>query len=481
MSLSVRARLTLWHTSVLAVLLVLVAGGAYTFVAYSTRARTDAALLDALSDLRTEISAERKRQPSTERAAHEVLNELRFRSISFVVYDAMGRTVAASIPRPPRPGAGEETEPAFDQSKLAARVAGVGRTPAIVAVDDPEGGYRAAIDRVRFSDGSFVLAAAQAAHAEAETLGEARLAIAIAIPITLMLAWVGGSFLARRSLAPMVAMREQASRIGASTLAERLPIARPSDEVGQLAGVFNDLLARLEQSFAQQRQFMADASHELRTPVAVVQHEASVALSKAPRTAAEYEDSLQVVQRAARRLRRIVDDLFLLARADAGELPVRHDPVYLDEIVNTVARELLSLAESRGIVLESDASVEVPAEGDEALLHRLLVNLVDNAIKYSHAGARVAVRLTVLAKDYRITVEDTGPGIPPDLHPRIFDRFVRADAARSHDGDSATSGAGLGLAIARWIAEAHGGTLELVRSSPQGSLFELRLPKPSGS
>ncbi|HEY5060216.1 MAG TPA: HAMP domain-containing protein, partial [Gemmatimonadaceae bacterium] len=292
---SMRARLTLWHTAVLAVLLTLFAAGAYAFVRYSSRVRTDAAVGDAVNDLVAELNAEHGSGTSTAATAAEVMRELRFRRIAFVVYDSAGRVVASSVPRPPRPDAGEPTEPAFDAARLGTLASAAHITRRVFAsIGDSEGGYRAALDPMHFPDGTFVAAAAQSLHDEAETLGEARLAMVVAVPLTLVLAWIGGWLLARRSLAPMVEIREHAARIGASNLGERVPIAAPNDEVGQLAAVINALLGRLERAFSQQRQFMADASHELRTPVTVVQNEASVALSRPNRAAAEYEEALTV-------------------------------------------------------------------------------------------------------------------------------------------------------------------------------------------
>ena len=474
---SVRARLTLWHTAVLAVLLALFASGAYAFVRYASRARTDAAVIDAVNDLVMELTAERRGGTTTPSAAAEVMRELRFRALAFVVYDREGHVVASSVPPPPPSSGGEPAEPAFDVARLGRLVAGGKLTRRVfVSIGDSEGGYRAALMPVRLADGMFVAAAAQSLHVEAETLSEARMAMLIAVPLTLVLAWVGGWMLARRSLAPMVEIREHAARIGASNLGERVPIASPNDEVGQLAAVINALLVRLERSFSQQQQFMADASHELRTPVTVVQNETSLALSRPNRTPAEYEEALTVVRAAARRIRRIVDDLFLLARADAGEQPLRRAPVYLDEIVTECLREARSLADACDVRLASAPLAEAPFMGDEPLLHRLVLNLLDNAIKYSLPGASVAIRLLAVRATYVIEIEDTGPGIPHDVQPRIFDRFVRADAARSHDGETLTSGAGLGLSIARWIAEAHGGKLELGRTDERGTLFVLTLP-----
>ena len=473
---SVRWRLTLWHSLVLAVLLALFAGGAYAFIVRASRERTAASVLDAAGDLQAELLSERQQQRSTEDAAKEVLGELRFRSLVFVIYDARGRVVAASLPRP-RAEPGEEPEPTFDVARLARIVAAEPvAAPRVVTLADPEGGYRAGLAPVTMPEGRFVVAAAASLHEEEEALSKARLAALVAIPLTLLLGALGGSLLARRSLEPMVTMSHRAARIGATNLSERLPIPNPNDEVGRLATVINALLARLERAFAEQRQFMADASHELRTPVAVVQHEASLALSRAGRDAAEYEDSLHVVLDASRRMRRLVDDLFLLARADAGEQPVHREALYLDDVVSECVREVRSLAEARGVCVAVAAMPEAPAMGDEALLHRLVLNLLDNAIKHSPAGTCVDAGLDARGTEYRLWVQDTGPGIPEDVQPHVFDRFVRADRSRARDADTLTSGAGLGLAIARWIAEAHGGRLMLAHSGPAGSRFELRLP-----
>jgi heavy metal sensor kinase len=466
-SLSLRAQLAAWHTSVLAILLVLFAAGAYAFVAYSARAQIDASVANAADDLATELAAERPNHGTTAAAGKEVLSEMQSRSIAFAIYDAAGNVVASQVGR----AAGDPR----NLAALGRMVAGRRTTHRFfVTVPDSEGGYRAAVVPVRLSDGPFTVAAAQSVHEEEELLHNARLAMVLAIPIALLLSWVGGSMLARRSLVPMVAMRDNAARISATNLSERLPVARPGDEVGELAGVINELLARLERSFAQQRQFMADASHELRTPVAIIQNEASRAIARR-RPADEYEEALGVVTTAARRLRRIVDDLFLLARADAGELPVRRDPLYFDDVVLDCVREVRSLADARSIELVVEPPPEVPIVGDEHLLQRVVLNLLDNAIKYSPPGARVTVRLTLQDDDCVLEVRNTGPGIAPELKPHVFERFVRADAARTHGDQDLTSGAGLGLPIARWIAEAHGGNLELARSDESGTAFVLRL------
>ncbi len=475
MRTSVRARLTLWYTAMLAVLLTIFLAAAYGFVVSTSRARTDAMVLDAVSNLKTELLSERRHKPTTLAAAQDVFHDLHFQRISFVLFDSSGSVVSASVPGAPVP-AGEEAASPPDVERLGRMVVPDGTTESwVVTLPNREGGYRAALVPLTTPEGRFTAAAATSLDEEEETLGQARRAVFIAVPVALLLAGLSGSLLARRSLQPMVTMRERAARIGATNLSERVPIGNPADEVGQLATVINDLLGRLEQAFARQRQFMADASHELRTPVAVVQHESSLALSRPERETEDYQDSLSIIRDAGRRMRLLVDDLFLLASADAGELPIRREPLYLDEVVGECARAVRALAERRRITVTLSTPEEAPLTGDEALLHRLILNLLDNAIKYSPPGAMVSLRLTVDGDLYRLEVADTGPGIPKDLQPLIFERFVRADAARSHDQND-TSGAGLGLSIARWIANAHGGQLELARASAEGSVFVLRLP-----
>jgi signal transduction histidine kinase len=270
-------------------------------------------------------------------------------------------------------------------------------------------------------------------------------------------------------------MAARAAEIGAATLHERLPIVA-QDELGRLACVLNDLLDRLERSFAQQRRFMADASHELRTPTAILRTEADVTLSRTDRTQDEYRESMTVVQDASRRLTRIVDDIFLLARADAGHLNGQAAPIYLEDVVHDAIRAVRPIAERRGVHIALRDVVEAPFHGDEDLLGRVLLNLLDNAIKHSPERATIDVSMHHRAGRYEISVVDAGEGIPAAAHERVFERFFRVDTARARAENTATSGAGLGLSIGRRIAEMHGGRLELVSSRPGHTEFRLSLP-----
>jgi two-component system OmpR family sensor kinase len=243
-----------------------------------------------------------------------------------------------------------------------------------------------------------------------------------------------------------------------------------------LARVVNDLLDRLQRAFAQQQRFVADASHELRTPTAILRTEADVTLSREHRSEEEYRASIGVMRDAVRRLTRIVDDLFLLARADSGHLPLRREPIYLEELVHDVTRSVRSVAESRSVRVDLRNVVEAPFVGDADLLGRVLLNLLDNAIKHSPSGASVDVEMARRDGHYEILIADAGPGIPPEAQDRVFERFFRADVARARNESSTTSGAGLGLAIARRIAELHSGQLDLVESRPGMTRFRVTLP-----
>jgi signal transduction histidine kinase len=238
------------------------------------------------------------------------------------------------------------------------------------------------------------------------------------------------------------------------------------------------MLDRVDNAFEQQRRFMADASHELRTPVAILRGEADIALSSDARTREEYRGALVVVHDAADRLSRTVNDIFLLARVDASQVPTAPAPLYLDELVVDTCRAMRSLAGQRRITLTCETAGEIPYVGDTVLLERLVMNLVDNAIKYSDDGGTVSARLDRNAQGICLSVVNGGPGIPAEARKHVFGRFYRVDAARTAAtrGAAVSSGSGLGLAIARWIAELHGGAVELTASEPGRTVFTFCLP-----
>jgi two-component system, OmpR family, sensor kinase len=493
---SVRARLTLWYTGVLALVLISFALAGYFFLSYTLNRRTDDALgevanafaatlaNDEADNHAGEANAARgeNAKSSPDEAIKETVSQNQFRDYQIVVYTDAGREVAASTVPKNRNEPGRTRLPA--SSKISGVLNAVARTPGsalnLATLSDGDSQYRVVGRRVQARGSAYALIVLRSLHDQEDLLEGASYALLIAVPLALLLASIGGYFLARKSLAPVVRMSATAASIGAANLHERLPVANERDELGGLAQVINDLLARLDKSFEQQRRFMADASHELRTPIAIMRSEAEVVLSEPEASNAALRESIAIFRDETKRLTRIVEDLFMLARADAGQYQLTPKEFYLDELASEVTRAVRTLLAERDLTLQLNAAEEMPFRGDENLLRRLLLNLVDNAIKYTPKGGVLTVSCRRDGKRYIITVNDTGPGIPTEAQPHIFERFYRADSARSRvddDGAGLTSGAGLGLSIARWIAEAHDGTLELIDSSDAGSVFQLVLPR----
>jgi heavy metal sensor kinase len=482
---SVRVRLTLWYTAVLALVLIVLSLLTYFIFWRSTLQRTDVSLSELSEAFLTTLDAEVKDQtgPNSLKLAGQVaITEHRFRDHVFAIFDSAGNTVVSSQDVPPAsPDTGSVASRALSSDSFQRFLDASSRSERLFGkVRGGEDGYRAFARHFSSAGKTYTLVILQSLHAQEEMLEEVTSTFAWVIPIALLLASVGGYFLARKSLAPVVAMSSQAGRIGAANLHERLAVQNDRDELGHLAISFNSLLDRLSQSFERQQRFMADASHELRTPVAILRGEAEVALSQQTRSLEEYRESLGVLHHEAERLTHIVEDLFTLTRADAGQYPLQPRDFYLDELVGECVHSARTLALAKKISLNFEEAAESPIRADESLLRRMILNLLDNAIKYTPEGGRVTVACRRAEEEYVLSITDTGGGIPADLQPRIFERFFRADIARSR-AENGGGGAGLGLSISRWIAEAHHGRLELTRSGSLGSTFTAYLPAASSS
>jgi two-component system, OmpR family, sensor kinase len=481
---SIRTRLTLWSVGVLALALVVFSAGVYLLLARNLDRRVDESLLASSESIAISLVRERAEGETEVEAAHSAVSELRLLNQAMAIFNAEGRLLE------------EKPTPRNDRALL----------PPLNSIPDEglylyttpgNGSYRVAARRVKtgIADAPYLIVVSQPSETVMEELAMLRRVFMIAIPLALLLAGLGGFFLARKSLAPMVAMSEHARQIGAENLEQRLPVANPRDELGQMASTFNELLARLDTSFDLQRQFMADASHELRTPLSVMRTATQVILERERREENEYRSALAMIDDQTRRLARIVDDMFTLARADAGRRPLARGHFYLDELIVETGRAASVLATRKGVKVETDWSPEVRYYGDEHLLRQMLLNLLDNAIRHTPAGGRVRVSLNQSDSTIVVVVADTGEGIPVEAQPYIFDRFYRVDKARSRadintngaangeagaaaDGlaNKSGGGAGLGLSIARWVAEAHGGTIGLVHSDPSGTVFAAALP-----
>ncbi|MDT5122171.1 MAG: hypothetical protein QOC96_1653 [Acidobacteriota bacterium] len=476
---SMRAQLTIWYSGVLALVLIVFAFVTYSYLARAGRERTDQSLADTARSVVSNFASESNDEDQSETdAAAEVTRDFQFKDRQALIFDDNGNVVAVSAAL--GDASGKRPWPAL--ATLAQGLSGLLESArrsgsAYVTIPTDREGIRAFATLVESRGKKYAVVVAQSLHEQDEALEQARGALYISVPLALVIASLGGYFLARKSLAPVVAMGERAARINASNLNERLPVPNSRHELGRLAQIINDLLARLDLSFEQQRRFMADASHELRTPVAIVCGESEVALSQTTRSAEEYRESLAIVHDEGRRLTRIVEDLFMLARADAGQHQVETKTFYLDETISECVRAVRSLAAQHGLELHyQQAGDELLFRGDEGLIRRMVLNLLDNAIKYTPAGGHILVEVGPDDSRYTVRITDTGVGIPLEDQPRVFERFYRVDQARSRNGETAGSGAGLGLSIASWVAEMHDGHLTLDRSDQCGSSFLITLP-----
>jgi two-component system OmpR family sensor kinase len=451
-SLSLRARLTLWYS--LALLVVSAAFGA-TVVWQQGRIglrRVDRELDVLSATLANVLRDELSEMPNPKAAAEEVQRTMASSDRATAVLDGAGRVLAASWN-----GLTLQTaiEPSAEHRAWTVTTAGGMWRVHLAPMPSPPQTY-------------LLLVAAPLADVLREQ-HEAQEAMLVAIPIVLLLAAAGGWWLASRGLRPITAMAGRAESLAPAGMTD-LGESDRGDELGQLARAFNGLLARLRQTLETQRAFMADASHELRTPVSVIQSAADVTLARERRDEREYREALSHIGSESRRLGRLVDDMLVLARADAGGYPLRREAVYLNELAADCQRSVAVLAQHRAVTIDAPANGDVPFCGDESLLRRMILNLLQNAVAYTRNGSRVTVDVVPNGRYAFIRVRDEGDGIAESDRARIFDRFVQLDSARHG------AGAGLGLPIARWIAEAHGGSLDLEESGATGSTFRVTLP-----
>lgn len=295
------------------------------------------------------------------------------------------------------------------------------------------------------------------------------LTLAIGSPGALLLCGVSGYFIAGRALAPVKAMVQRTRSLSAKSLSERLPVANPHDELGELATVFNQTLQQLESSFAELRRFTADVSHELRTPLTAMRAVGEVALRE--RNPAILYDALGSMLEEVGRMNQLIERLLLLARGDDDDMPAHLEAGPVRQVLMDVTEALALVAEEKQQQLEVDCADYLLAVFDPALLRLALINLAQNAIRYSPQGKPIRLRAFSGPNAVVIEVADEGPGIVPEHQQRIFERFYRVDKARSR----ADGGAGLGLAIVKWAVERMGGSVALRSEVGHGSVFCLSL------
>lgn len=308
-----------------------------------------------------------------------------------------------------------------------------------------------------------------------EPLATLRFAFFLMAPLAIGLSVFGGYWLAGKAFEPVDQITQLAREIGADRLERRIPDSGVRDEIGRLVGTLNQMIARLESSFAGMKRFTADASHELRGPLTTMRSAIDVSLSQ-PREVDEYRAVLRSVGEDVDRLRSITEELLVLARADAGRVRIDREDVRLDVVASEIAEAFRAAAEAANVSIDVYAPSPIIVAGDERWLRHLVSNLVDNAVKFAarpdgEQRARVAITVAYREGDARLVVTDDGPGIPADALDHVFERFFRVEGARPY---TPVSGFGLGLSIAAWIVSAHGGVIEVRNRADGGSEFEVR-------
>ena len=341
----------------------------------------------------------------------------------------------------------------------------------VVTIHVADAPLRVLSRRGRIASKPVVIQVARSEGPMRQQIRDVVLILLLGLPLAVATAGLGGYAVARRALAPIERMTERAQTITADRLSDRLPVSNPDNEMGRLARVFNATLGRLEASFDQMRRFTADVSHELRTPLTAIRSVGEVGL-RGRRDDETYRAIIGSMLEEVDRLAGLVDRLLTLSRAETGQAKMSVETVGLNELAESVAADLAVLAEekSQPVVVEPQGSAHTL--GDRVMVRQALINLVDNAIKFSPPGSRIVIRVFESAGKAVVDVVDNGPGIPISVRDRIFDRFFRAPSVSGDAG-----GSGLGLSIARSAVEANGGTVTLEHSSEEGSTFRITVPR----
>lgn len=453
-SLTIRTRVALSYGLVIVVVLLVMALVVSLVHQRIGFARIDAELADAMRALDGVVVAELGEHEALPEASIGALHELQLPGVGVAILDGRGTILASQASGLPVPSRAQLQlqSPSAQPHTLADYNIRVGASAWQHGADS----YRIVA--------WMSLAPFDREHATLQNT------IRVGIPIAALVAMIAGWLIGRWALRPLTAMAADAGAIDHRSLEGRLPVTAQRDELGRLGAAFNAVLDRLAVVLRMQRRFMADASHELRTPVSVARTAAQVTLSTTTRTEAEYRDSLDVIATQMRRLTRVVDDMFMLALADLDARPLEPCDLYLDEIVGDCVRAATVLASARNVRIDYGHAGEIAARGDEALLRQLVMNLLDNAVRHTPSAGTVTVNLQRHDGRAELAVEDSGPGVPAAEQGRVFERFVRLAPS------GAGGGAGLGLAIARWVAEQHGGRLSLDGEGNASSRFVLTLP-----
>lgn len=456
--LPLRARLTLWYLLTLAVILVIILVFVYWQVQRSLLAQVDAALHVAATQALVSIRVEEGQLAFQNMEDNNVLarrlgdaHAVYLLAPDGTIWDWLGRRDEFPVHAP---YAGMET----------------------VTYQDDQ--WRVYAERISSIEGGPQgwLQVAQELDAVTETLAGLRRQMLLGLPVALLLAGFGGYFLAWRALRPIDRITRTAQTINGGDLSRRLEHSGPADEVGRLAATFDSMLDRLQAAFERERRFTGDAAHELRTPLTALKGRLEVSLSR-PRPVGAYRETLEEMEEQVDRLIRLSNDLLFIARLDQGQQTLQWERIELNDLVAVVVDQVAPLAKTKNVGVSRDLAPDLTIHGDLDLLIRLFLNLLDNAVKYTPVASQVTITGTATDDGVSVAVSDTGPGIPADNLPHLFERFYRVEDDRGRrTAENERGGAGLGLAIAQEIVRAHGGSIDVESRVGRGTAFTVHFP-----
>lgn len=464
---AIRFRLAVWYAVTLAICLAVLGGSVYGVVRYRLVRHHDDALKQAADAVSRVLSLRDDLEPVTEaqQAAIDRIGHV----VVFHAVDGGSRVLVKSSHHPTTVIDVDYEPPLFPLRKQPWYATTYRASDLVRTYSQPYQSRdgRALLIRVFQRLGDVVA-----------PLASLRFVLIVVTPLAVLASGFGGYWLAGRALNPIDQVTRMARDIEASRLGQRLPSPNSPDEIGRLVDTFNQMIARLEHSFQAMQRFTADASHELRGPLTTMQGAIDVVLAK-PRGSQEYREALTGVRQDVGRLRSITEDLLVLASADADRVKLEQGPVRLDVAATEAVAAFRPSARERQIDLSAHCPCAVVVLGDERWLRQLIVNLLDNALKFTAAsppngrGGSVSISVDASTGSARLEVADSGPGIPEHAVGRIFERFYRADEARSY---REVGGFGLGLSIAAWVAAAHGGTIAAHHRKEGGTVLCVELP-----
>jgi two-component system, OmpR family, sensor kinase len=465
----IRAQLCLWYACLLALTLLALAGFTYALLLRMLHSRADAALLEMADQTSRQIAARlyqleaRGADPLTAGLPKFLNNDIRNWGRYLQVVGPNGDPVEWSdgLQSHRLPVHEEPLRRALAGQRTLETDNGLGEHPVRIVTVPVLMGRRVPL----------VVQAGTSLEGVDEALQRAGVLLLVLTPTVFVVAVIGGWLLVARALRRVDRLTRTALEIQGSNLQARIQHAGPDDEIGRLARAFDQMISRLERSFEQIRQFSADASHELKTPLTAIRGEAEVALM-GELSPEEYRRAIRSILESSERMSEVVESLLLLARADSGQNLVRGEPVELGSVLLEAVESLETLARRQEVALEVAEVEDLTVPGDTLWLTQVITNLVSNGIKYTPAGGRVTVSLREAEGRAELAVHDTGIGIPEEHLPRIFDRFYRVDHGRAR----AAGGTGLGLSITRWAVEAHGGEISVESHAGRGSTFRVLLP-----